>query len=164
MNWPLTVEYSRESRVLFLDGVSTVDDKVRMTTTLSHELAHQWFGNLVTMKWWSDIWLNEGFATYFAALGVNQVFPSYLAKETMTYNSVQYAMQADVLETTRPLSAPVENTGPQMDAMFDTLTYYKGASILRMFDAALKYGTFRRGLVKYLAKLYASKEIKHFRL
>jgi aminopeptidase N len=122
-----------------------------MTTTLSHEIAHQWFGNIVTMKWWSDIWLNEGFATYMASLGVDHIFPSYLAKESLVHNSVQFAMQADVLTSTRPLSSPAES-GPEVDAMFDTLTYYKGASVLRMINAALPEGILVQGLTSYLEK------------
>ena len=106
------------------------------------------------MKWWSDIWLNEGFATYVASLGVDHVFPSYLAKESLVHNSVQFAMQADVLETSRPLSFPVE-TGPEVAAMFDTLTYYKGASIIRMMNASLPQGTLLKGLTKYLEHQYA---------
>jgi aminopeptidase N len=149
-NWGLNTY--REGRLLYLEGKSTIEDKVRMTTTISHELAHQWFGNLVTMDWWNDIWLNEGFATYVAALGVLEVFPEYCPMEALLVNSIQPAMQMDVSATTHPISPDRElvNNETDISALFSTIVYNKGASIIRMANAFLQDDNLLFGLQEYL--------------
>jgi aminopeptidase N len=104
------------------------------------------------MDWWNDIWLNEGFATYVAALGVLEVFPEYCPMEALLVNSIQPAMQMDVSATTHPISPDRElvNNETDISALFSTIVYNKGASIIRMANAFLQDDNLLFGLQEYL--------------
>uniref|UniRef100_A0A3B5N1S8 Aminopeptidase n=1 Tax=Xiphophorus couchianus TaxID=32473 RepID=A0A3B5N1S8_9TELE len=121
-NWGL-ITY-QEGALLYEEGVSSLLHKEVITTIIAHELAHQWFGNQVTMKWWNEVWLNEGFATYMSYLAVNHAEPSF---QIVTF-------EEDALLTSHPLSAPpndVQTTG-EILGMFNAISYSKGAMVLRM--------------------------------
>ncbi|CAG7731834.1 unnamed protein product [Allacma fusca] len=147
-NWGLNTY--RIVRLMYFEGESTIQEKWTMTNTIAHELAHQWFGNLVTMKWWDDIWLNEGFATHFANLASTGVYPEYGWTDYVVVDSVQYAMQADVRGTTHPLHYDGLLTPAETRLGFDTISYDKGASILRMVNGFMTEAYFKAAMKIYL--------------
>ncbi|XP_050293871.1 aminopeptidase N-like isoform X2 [Anthonomus grandis grandis] len=146
-NWGLIT--FRENSLLFDNYSSTVEDKRSIATILSHEIAHQWFGNLVTPKWWNDLWLKEGFATYLEYLGVNHVEPSWNILDEFLPGEVERAMALDSLTSSRPISFEVFNSD-QIRQAFDEISYAKGACIIRMMNHFLGEETFKNGLIKYL--------------
>ncbi|CAG9772621.1 unnamed protein product [Ceutorhynchus assimilis] len=148
-NWGLIT--FRESSLLFDNFSSTVEDKRTVATVLSHEIAHQWFGNLVTPKWWNDLWLKEGFATYIEYLGVDHAEPSWKILEEFLPSEIERAMAFDSLESSRPISFEVHNSR-QIRQTFDEISYAKGACIIRMMNHFLGEETFKNGLIKFLEK------------
>jgi len=146
-NWGL-ITY-RETALLFKPGVSALGNKQRIATVISHELAHQWFGNLVTPSWWTDLWLNEGFASYVEYLGVEAVQPNLKLLEQFIHLDLQSVFKIDALETSHPISIPVGHPD-EINEIFDRISYAKGASIIRMMDKFLTEKTFREGLSNYL--------------
>ncbi|KAF6203836.1 hypothetical protein GE061_002171 [Apolygus lucorum] len=146
-NWGL-ITY-RESTMLFQDGVSASRHKQRVASVVAHELAHQWFGNLVTPSWWSDLWLNEGFATYIESLGVEVVEPSWRTGDQFVVRELQNVLEQDAYKSSHPVSAPVSHPN-EIDEIFDSISYGKGASIIRMMDHFLTTPVFKRGLTNYL--------------
>jgi alanyl aminopeptidase len=114
----------------------------------AHELAHQWLGNLVTMPWWDDLWLNEAFATWMAAKVVDEVFPEQRTRVGLLA-AVQGAMAADGLASARSIRQPIESPHDIRNA-FDVLTYQKGAGVLAMFERWLGPDAFRAGIQSYL--------------
>ncbi|HTJ42048.1 MAG TPA: M1 family metallopeptidase, partial [Kofleriaceae bacterium] len=117
-------------------------------TTLAHEIAHQWFGDLVTMSWWDDIWLNEGFATWVQGKIIAKEFPEWNA-ELDALDQRETALDADSLASARMIRQPVASQD-DIESAFDRITYEKGASVLRMFEAAVGPDTFREGVRAYL--------------
>ena len=120
----------------------------RIADVVAHEIAHMWFGDLVTMKWWNGIWLNEAFATLMELLCVDAFRPDW--QRWVSFGMERdLAMATDALHSTRPVEYPV---GPPEEAqgMFDVLTYQKGASVLRMLERYLGAETFRTGIRRYL--------------
>ncbi|XP_052123290.1 aminopeptidase N-like, partial [Frankliniella occidentalis] len=106
-NWGL-ITY-REIAMLYQEGVSMTSNKQQVATVVAHELAHQWFGNLVTPSWWSDLWLNEGFASYVEYFGVNAVEPSWLILDQFVVSEVQMVFGLDALQSSHPVSIEVGN-------------------------------------------------------
>ncbi|ROT72060.1 putative aminopeptidase N-like [Penaeus vannamei] len=149
-NWGLIT--FRESFLLYDPQVSTPADKAVIANILSHELAHQWFGNLVTPKWWDDLWLNEGFATYISYLGVDHVEPTWKAMEEIVVEIVHRVFDLDSLESSHRINIPVSNPD-EIFEVFDDISYNKGASIIRMMTHYLTEPTFRKGLNNYLKAL-----------
>ncbi|XP_045068708.1 aminopeptidase N-like isoform X2 [Coregonus clupeaformis] len=149
-NWGL-ITY-RETALLFNPVSSSNADKEWIATVISHELAHMWFGNLVTMKWWNDLWLNEGFASYVSYLGANSAEPTWNITDLIVLNEVHGVMSADALASSHPLSAKEEDImrPAQISELFDSITYSKGAAVLRMLSEFLTEPVFARGLSTYL--------------
>ncbi|ELW62808.1 aminopeptidase N [Tupaia chinensis] len=149
-NWGL-VTY-RENSLLFDPLSSSSSNKERVVTVIAHELAHQWFGNLVTVEWWNDLWLNEGFASYVEYLGADYAEPTWNLKDLMVLNDVYRVMAVDALASSHPLSTPAEeiNTPAQISELFDSISYSKGASVLRMLSSFLTEDLFKQGLASYL--------------
>ncbi|NXO53182.1 AMPN Aminopeptidase, partial [Aramus guarauna] len=149
-NWGL-VTY-RENSLLFNSAYSSIGNKERVVTVIAHELAHQWFGNLVTLRWWNDLWLNEGFASYVEYLGADSAEPSWNLKDLMVLNELYTVMATDALTTSHPLSFREDeiNTPAQMNEVFDSIAYSKGASVLRMLSNFLTENVFKEGLQSYL--------------
>ncbi|XP_041651313.1 alanyl (membrane) aminopeptidase a [Cheilinus undulatus] len=150
-NWGL-ITYE-QGGLLFEDGVSSVLHKEMIITLIAHELAHQWFGNLVTMKWWNDIWLNEGFATYMSYFAINSVEPTFQMTEAFILNDLHSAFEADALETSHPLSPPQDEVQDayQIEMMFDAITYCKGAIVLRMLADIVDQRVFDNAVKRYLS-------------
>jgi len=152
-NWGL-ITY-RETALLFKEGVSSVSNKQRIAIVVSHELAHQWFGNLVTPSWWTDLWLNEGFASYVEYLGVEAIQPQLKLLEQFVTHDLQDVLRIDALESSHPISIPVKHPD-EISEIFDRISYGKGASLIRMMDKFLTTETFRQGLTNYLTDLQFS--------
>ncbi|XP_007940750.1 endoplasmic reticulum aminopeptidase 2 [Orycteropus afer afer] len=147
-NWGL-ITY-RETSLLFDPKTSSASDKLWVTKVIAHELAHQWFGNLVTMEWWNDIWLNEGFATYMELISINATYPE-LQFDDSFLNVCFEAIAKDSLNSSRPISNPAE-TPTQIQEMFDAVSYNKGACILNMLKDFLSEKKFQEGIIHYLRK------------
>ncbi|XP_015604737.1 aminopeptidase Ey [Cephus cinctus] len=155
-NWGL-ITY-RETAMLYQEGVSTSSNQQRVATVVSHELAHQWFGNLVTPSWWTDLWLNEGFASYVEYIGMNAVEPKWKVLEQFVVHELQNVFSLDALESSHPISIEVGHPD-EISEIFDRISYGKGASIIRMMDHFLTTEVFKRGLTNYLnSKAYRSAE------
>jgi alanyl aminopeptidase len=120
------------------------------TSVAAHELAHQWFGDLVTTAWWDDIWLNEGFASWMANKIVNRYHPEW-HMEINELNSYQRAMENDSLVSARRVRQPIESNDDIANA-FDGITYSKGSALLNMFENYMGDSRFREGVRRYLAK------------
>lgn len=138
----------RDSLLLIEPGRVTTTLKRSQAAVIAHELAHQWFGDLVTMQWWDDIWLNEGFATWAQAKIVDEWKPSFGARLEQIAG-VQGVMDVDALTSARAVRELVRSTGDAAEA-FDGLTYDKGAAVLRMLEGWLGPDTFRRGVQRYV--------------
>ncbi|KAJ8003221.1 hypothetical protein DPEC_G00167150 [Dallia pectoralis] len=149
-NWGL-VTY-RETSLLYEDGVSSTANAELIATLIAHELAHQWFGNLVTMKWWNDLWLNEGLATYISYMGVDNIKPEWNMKDLIVLNEIQPAFQVDSLASSHPLSSKEDDiqTSSDITELFDVITYSKGAAVMRMLEDYMSERVFMIGLRKYL--------------
>lgn len=147
-NWGLTTY--RETALLFDPEKSSASDKLGITKVIAHELAHQWFGNLVTMEWWNDLWLNEGFAKFMEYISVDITYPE-LQVDDFFLGKCFEAMEVDSLSSSHPVSSPVENP-TQIQEMFDDVSYDKGACILNMLQDFLTPEAFEIGIIKYLKK------------
>jgi puromycin-sensitive aminopeptidase len=139
----------RETLLLMDEALATHEERVDVAETVAHELAHMWFGDLVTMRWWNGIWLNEAFATFMASLCVDAMQPGWRVFEQFQ-TARMTAFEVDSLETTRPIEFPVESPD-DASGMFDTLTYTKGGAVLRMIERWLGGDRFRDGIRRYLA-------------
>jgi puromycin-sensitive aminopeptidase len=140
----------RDSALLVDPETASLAEKQRVAEVVSHEIAHMWFGDLVTMEWWEGIWLNEAFATFCAAL-CNEAFrPEW---KTWVDFGIQrdIAMQVDGLHTTRSIEYEVVSPD-DTKGMFDVLTYEKGGSVLRMLELYLGENVYRDGIRNYLKK------------
>ncbi|RXN21178.1 endoplasmic reticulum aminopeptidase 2 [Labeo rohita] len=147
-NWGLTTY--RETSLLYDPDISSASDKLWVTLVIGHELAHQWFGNLVTMEWWNDIWLNEGFARYMEFVSLEAVYPE-LKVEDHFLDTCFGAIGRDSLNSSRPISSLAENP-TQIKEMFDTVSYDKGACILHMLRNFLTNEGFQSGIIRYLRR------------
>ncbi|ETO13694.1 hypothetical protein RFI_23676 [Reticulomyxa filosa] len=146
-NWGL-VTY-QESIIMVTKGVTPVPQLQRAARIVCHELAHQWFGNLVTMDWWSELWLNEGFARFMDISVVPSFFPHWPMWDLFVVYSFAMAFELDGMTTSHPIEVEVQ-TAEQADEVFDSISYAKGASVIRMLQGYLGDDVFRKGLTKYL--------------
>jgi puromycin-sensitive aminopeptidase len=140
----------RETALLVDEAQATHGELERVADVVAHENAHMWFGDLVTMRWWNGIWLNEAFATFMEMLAVDAWKPQW-RRWTSFGVSRAAAFGVDGLHATRPIEFPV-GAPREADAMFDVLTYEKGASVLRMLEQYLGADVFREGVREYLAR------------
>uniref|UniRef100_A0A8C0Z0K2 Aminopeptidase n=1 Tax=Canis lupus familiaris TaxID=9615 RepID=A0A8C0Z0K2_CANLF len=147
-NWGL-ITY-KETSLLFDTKTSSASDKLWVTKVIAHELAHQWFGNLVTMEWWNDIWLNEGFATYMELISLNATYPELQFDDGFCHTCFA-VIKKDSLNSSHPISNQAE-TPTQIQEMFDAVSYNKGACILNMLKDFLNEEKFRKGVIYYLKK------------
>ncbi len=135
----------------YIDKNSSVKNKKRVAELVAHEVAHQWFGNLVTMKGWHDLWLKESFATFMGYKALNEIHPDMKAWETFLINRTSSAMSRDALINTHPIK--IDSVSPnEIIQIFDEISYDKGASILRMVEAYLGSDAFKFGIRDYLVK------------
>jgi aminopeptidase N len=146
-NWGL-VTY-RTTAVLFDESTSDAKYKNRVAYVVAHELAHQWFGNLVTMDWWSELWLNEGFATWVGWLAIDHLYPDWNIWAQFVTEASQTAFQLDSLRGSHPIEVPVKNA-LEIDQIFDAISYLKGSSVIRMLSGHLGVEIFLQGVSEYL--------------
>jgi aminopeptidase N len=144
-----------EALLLYDPGRSAPRTKATVFNVVAHEIAHQWFGNLVTAAWWDDLWLNEAFATWMAGKATERFNPDWDLKARLR-SSKEDAFRRDAGGATRPMVVPVR-TEADAFAVFDEITYQKGGSVLSMFEQALGPDVFRDGLRRYiLAHAYSN--------
>ncbi len=125
--------------------------KQYVANVVAHELTHQWFGNLVTMRWWTDLWLNESFASWMSYLAVDHLFPEWKVWTQFVVDEQLAALKPDSLEHTHPIQVTI-NHPDEIRTIFDAISYEKGASVLHQLHQYLGADTFRDGLRSYLKK------------
>ncbi|MCY4622962.1 MAG: M1 family aminopeptidase [bacterium] len=141
----------RESALLVDDELATSAEKMRILDVIGHELAHMWFGDLVTMKWWNGIWLNEAFATFMEMKATDAFRPGW--KRWLEFAAAErpWAFKTDELAGTRPVEFEVRSPA-QAEGMFDGITYGKGSAVLRMMEQYVGEEPFRAGVESYLRR------------
>lgn len=142
--------FFRDSRLLLDEGRSSALTQRAVANVIAHEIVHQWFGNLVTMKWWDNLWLNESFATWLACKVVDQWRPEWNSWAEFQQEK-EAPLAIDALKSTRSIRTQV-STSAQIEEMFDPLSYEKGAACLRMFEEYLGELPFREGVRRYIKK------------
>src|ERR1022692_1730530 len=151
----------REVILLIDEKQGSVDLKKSIASVISHEMAHMWFGDLVTMKWWDDIWLNEGFATWMSSKPLEKWKPEW-NYDLDDVSGTGETINIDSLANTRPIHQAAE-TPAQIQELFDGIAYGKAASVLRMLEAYLGEETFRAGVNAYLEQhQYANSTADNF--
>ena len=140
----------RERLLLIDPATASIGAKKRVAGIISHEIAHQWFGDLVTMKWWDDIWLNEGFATWMANKPLAAWKPEWRV-DLDDAADTQDALGIDALKSTRAIRMKVE-TPEEINEVFDGIAYQKTAAVLRMIETYVGAEAFRKGVASYLKK------------
>lgn len=148
-NWGL-ITY-RETNLLFDPNESASSNQQRVASVIAHELVHQWFGNIVTMDWWDDLWLNEGFASFFEFLGVNHAEKDWEMLSQVLIEDVLPVQEDDSLMSSHPVVVTV-STPAEITSVFDGISYSKGASILRMLEDWITPEKFQKGCQEYLKK------------
>ena len=152
----------RETALLVDDATATPEDRRWVADIISHEIAHQWFGDLVTMAWWNDVWLNEGFATWIAGKPLDVWKPDWHMDLAAT-DEAAYALATDAVASTRPIRAPEADTPAEIQQLFDGITYGKTAAVLRMIEQYVGPETFRAAVNAYLERhAYANATAEDF--
>lgn len=148
-NWGL-VTY-RES-MLLADKTATIDTKKSVALTVAHELSHQWFGDLVTMKWWDDLWLNESFASIMEYLAVDHIYPDFKIWEHFFTSDCLSALNRDAYTGVQAVHQPVHNPA-EIATLFDgAIVYSKGARLMLMLIRAIGWENFKKGIKNYFEK------------
>ncbi|KAJ2305989.1 hypothetical protein IWW55_001663 [Coemansia sp. RSA 2706] len=135
---------------LFITAQTSLWIRQKAVYVIAHELSHQWFGNLVTMAWWDDLWLNEGFATWIGIHITDQLYPEWKRWDHFVIEDRQAALSADSLRSSHPIQVTIKGSA-DIDQVFDSITYYKGCSLIRMLSAHLGIDVFMAGVRTYLA-------------
>src|ERR1700760_1417376 len=151
----------RESAMLVDEKNAPLEAKAEVASVVAHEMAHQWFGDMVTMNWWNNIWLNEGLATWMENKPLEAWKPEWHIDEQVA-SALNGAMNLDAQRVTRTIRAEA-NTPDEINEMFDGITYEKGGSILHMVESYLGEETFRQGVHNYLqAHMYGNATAEDF--
>lgn len=148
-NWGL-VTY-RENALLLNEDTAEVQRKQRVAMVICHELAHQWFGNLVTMAWWCDLWLNEGFASWMQYFATDHIFPQWRIWESYIMDRVGMALKLDALRSSHPIQVPIKHA-EEVEQVFDAISYAKGSTVVHMVQSVLGIEKFREGLQLYMQR------------
>ncbi len=148
-NWG-SITY-REAVLLFDPKTSAASTRQRILEVVAHEMAHMWFGDLVTMKWWDDLWLNESFASWFGDKAVDNLYPEWKMWTQFVYQDTNSGLSLDGLRNSHPIEAKVKDPS-EIRELFDAISYSKGGAVLRMLEDFLGEETFRKGLGLYMKK------------
>jgi aminopeptidase N len=140
----------RERLLLVDDRTASNGAREQVADVLNHEMAHQWFGDLVTMAWWDDIWLNEGFATWMERKPIEEWHPEW-NPQLDEVRDTQAAMSLDALDATRPIRTQVD-TPDQINQVFDAIAYQKTGAVVRMVEGYVGAENYRAGIIAYLKK------------
>ncbi len=140
-----------EPTLLFDAKRGSVGSQQSIYSTVAHEIAHQWFGNLVTMRWWDDLWLNEGFASWMEGKATAELNPQWRYADQAVATDREQALRLDATAATHPVIRKVE-TVDQIGEAFDTITYQKGQAVITMLESAVGPDRFREGVRRYMAK------------
>ncbi|OLE89676.1 MAG: hypothetical protein AUF79_11635 [Crenarchaeota archaeon 13_1_20CM_2_51_8] len=146
--------------LLHVDKDTSIRAKKSVAHVIAHEIAHMWFGDLVTMKWWDDLWLNESFATFMDFKSTDRAYPEWKVWQDFVRTSTSGAMGRDALTKTHPIMAKVHDP-EEIEELFDEISYGKGASILRMIEAYIGSENFKKGVGVYLQKFRYSNASGH---
>ena len=146
--------------LLHVDKDTSVRARKSVAHVIAHEIAHMWFGDLVTMKWWDDLWLNESFATFMDFKSTDRAYPDWKVWQDFVRTSTSGAMGRDALTKTHPIMAKVHDP-EEIEELFDEISYGKGASILRMIEAYIGSENFKKGVAQYLQKFRYSNASGH---
>ncbi len=146
--------------LLHVDKDTSVRARKSVAHVIAHEVAHMWFGDLVTMRWWDDLWLNESFATFMDFKSTDRAYPEWKVWQDFVRTSTSGAMGRDALTKTHPIMAKVHDP-EEIEELFDEISYGKGASILRMIEAYIGSENFKKGVAQYLQKFRYSNASGH---
>lgn len=150
--WSYLLNFSYRETCLLVDPQNTsAVRKQWIALVVGHEIAHQWFGNLVTMEWWTHLWLNEGYASFVEFLCVNHLFPEYDIWTQFVTETYIRALELDCLKSSHPIEVPVGHPS-EIDEIFDDISYNKGASVIRMLHHYIGDEDFRKGMNLYLTR------------
>lgn len=141
----------REVNMLYDENQASAANKQRVAVVVAHEIAHMWFGNIVTMDWWDDLWLNEGFASFVEYLGVDYTESQWEVLDQMVVDDMKPVMVTDAGLNSHPIVVDV-NHPDQINEVFDAISYSKGASIIRMLQVIMGQKEFFNGINRYLTK------------
>lgn len=147
-NWGLII--FRENRLLY-DKNTEIDSQQEIVYTICHEIAHQWFGNYVTMKWWTYLWLNESMATYFGWLVCDYLYPEWKIWNKFIDKEYELALELDGLKSSHPIEIEIEKS-TDIAQIFDAISYSKGSCLIKFLANYLGEDKFRQGMRKYLDK------------
>ena len=142
--------FFRDSVLLLDEREASAEDRMRAAETIAHEISHMWFGNLVTMAWWNDLWLNESFATWMAYEIVDDWQPDWRVWLEFIHRR-EVALETDALRSSHPIAPPIR-TAEEAHENFDAITYTKGASVLRMLERYLGARVFQKGVRRYIRR------------
>jgi aminopeptidase N len=148
-NWGAIMYF--EQALLMDPRLSSESDRLNVYDAVAHEMAHQWFGNLVTMEWWDDLWLNEGYATWMAEKAATTLRPQWNVPLLTVKWPREYALQSDASDATHPVVQPVVSVDAASQA-FDSIAYNKGSAVIRMLEASLGETGFRDGIRRYMRR------------
>lgn len=148
-NWGL-ITY-RIVDLLLDEKTSGASRKQEIAETVQHELAHQWFGNLVTMDFWDGLWLKEGFATWMSWFSCNVFYPEWNVWQTYIIDTLHDALSLDSLRSSHPIEVPIYHTD-EINQIFDDISYFKGSSVVRMISKYLGEDVFLQGIRNYIKK------------
>jgi puromycin-sensitive aminopeptidase len=140
----------RETALLYDPDNSSAQIKQRILEVVAHEMAHMWFGDLVTMEWWDDLWLNESFASWMGDKTVDHLFPEWQMWTQFVSHDTNVALSLDGLRNSHPIEAVVDDPS-EIRELFDAISYSKGGSVLRMLENYVGSETFQAGLHNYLS-------------
>ena len=139
----------RETALLVDPENSSAGTRQRVAEVVAHEMAHMWFGDLVTMEWWDDLWLNESFASWMGTKSVDWLFPEWEMWTQFVNMDTNRALSLDGLKNSHPIEQEVKNPA-EVSQLFDAISYSKGASVIRMLEQFLGPDVFQAGLYRYL--------------